>query len=170
MIRDITLGQYYPGNSILHRADPRTKILLTMFYMVVIFTVRSYLGYAMLSVFTLLSIFLSGIPIRHTLKGLKPVLFIMVFVILINMFTVSGRTLVSYHFIRITYEGVDMAIRMALRLTLLIVSASLLTLTTTPILLTDGIEKLMEPFKRQVPFSYRTGDYTYMVHYKTSFN
>jgi energy-coupling factor transport system permease protein len=148
MIRDVTLGQYYPGESILHRTDPRTKILLTMLYMATIFSVRSYMCYIMLTLFTMLAIFLSGIPIRHTLRGLKPVLFIMVFVILINMFTVSGHTLIRFYFIRITYEGLDMAIKMALRLTLLIVSASLLTLTTTPIFLTDGIEKLMEPFKR----------------------
>ena len=148
MIRDITLGQYYPGDSVLHRTDPRTKILLTMLYMIIIFAARSYTGYIMLSVFTLLAVVFSGVPVRHTLRSLKPVLFIMIFVILINMFTVSGRTLFRFYFIHISYEGIGMAVKMALRLTLLIISASLLTLTTTPIFLTDGLEKLMEPFKR----------------------
>ncbi len=148
MLKDITLGQYYPGGSILHRTDPRVKILLTILYMVIIFAVQSYTGYIMLMMFTLLAIVLSGIPVTHTMKSLKPVLLILVFVIFINMFTVGGRTLFQYRFIRITYEGVDLAVRMGLRLTLLIVSASLLTLTTTPIFLTDGIEKLMEPLKR----------------------
>ena len=101
MIRDITLGQYYPGDSVLHRTDPRTKILLTMLYMIIIFAARSYTGYIMLSVFTLLAVVFSGVPVRHTLRSLKPVLFIMIFVILINMFTVNGRTLFRFYFMHI---------------------------------------------------------------------
>ena len=97
MIRDITLGQYYPGDSVLHRTDPRTKILLTMLYDYNIcraFIHRLYHAF----VFTLLAVVFSGVPVRHTLRSLKPVLFIMIFVILINMFTVSGRTLFRFYF------------------------------------------------------------------------
>jgi energy-coupling factor transport system permease protein len=148
MIRDITIGQYYPGESMLHRADPRTKILLTFAYMVVIFLVNSYWGFLIAALFTALTITASNIPFKYTLKGLKPVLVIVVFAALINIFTVKGTPLIEYGWIQITREGIDLAVKTALRLVLLIVGASLLTLTTTPIMLTDGIEKLMEPLKR----------------------
>jgi len=147
MIKDITLGQYFPGDSLLHRADPRVKIILTFAYMIIIFLINTYMGFLILSLFTILAIVSSDIPVSYTLKGLKPVVIIIVFAAVINIFTTGGTPIFEYGFVRVTYEGVSLAVKMALRLSLLIVGASLLTLTTTPILLTDGIEKLMQPLK-----------------------
>jgi energy-coupling factor transport system permease protein len=147
MIKDITLGQYFPGDSLLHRTDPRVKIILTFAYMITIFLINTYVGFLILTLFTLLVIISSNVPLSYTLKGLKPVVIIVVFAAVINIFTTGGTPLFEFGFVRITYEGVSLAVRMALRLSLLIVGASLLTLTTTPILLTDGIEKLMQPLK-----------------------
>ncbi|MCR4436229.1 MAG: energy-coupling factor transporter transmembrane component T [Clostridiales bacterium] len=148
MISDITLGQYIPGNSLLHRADPRTKIILTLLYMVIIFLLNSYTTYGIFVLFTLLVIIVSDIPIRYTLKGLKPILFIMFFAVAINVFTTQGTPVFEYGFIHITWEGLDLSGKLAIRLVLLVVSASLLTFTTTPILLTDGMELLMKPLNR----------------------
>ncbi len=149
MLSDITLGQYYPGNSLLHRADPRIKIFLTFVYLAVIFLITTYTGFAMLFAFTLLGMVISGIPLKYALKGLKPLIFIILVTVFINIFFTKGNTvLVDFYFIRITLEGLDNALRLSLRLFLLIVSASMLTLTTTPIVLTDGLEKLMQPLKK----------------------
>ena len=157
MIKDITLGQYIPGDSVLHNADPRTKIILTFAYMIVIFMIKiypgfmiiTYAGFAAVTFFTLLAVLLSGIPVKYTLKGLKPILVIIIFTTVINIFSTSGTPVFSVGILKnITYEGINTAIIMALRLALLIIGASLLTLTTTPILLTDGIEKLLNPFKK----------------------
>ncbi len=157
MIKDITLGQYIPGSSLLHRADPRTKILLTFLYMIVLFMIRTedkfiiktYAGFAAMTFFTLLAIVISGIPLKYTLKGLKPILVIIVFTMVINIFTTKGTPVYPTGLLsKITVEGIHTAIIMALRLALLIIGASLLTLTTTPILLTDGIESLLKPFKK----------------------
>lgn len=148
MIKDITLGQYYPGESMLHKADPRVKIVLTLAYMTILFLINTYMGFLMFALFTLLAIIGSGIPLKFTLKGLKPVVFIVVFAAVINIFTTPGTKLVGLGPLNITIEGLLLAGKMALRLSLLIMGASLLTLTTTPILLTDGIEKLMAPLKR----------------------
>ena len=147
MLKDITLGQYFPGDSLLHRADPRVKIILTLLYMVVVFLVKTYMGFLIITLFTLLAVVSSNVPVRYTLKGLKPVVAIVVFAAAINIFTTAGTPIFEIGFLRVTYEGVSLAVKMALRLSLLIVGASLLTLTTTPILLTDGIEKLMEPLR-----------------------
>ncbi len=117
--------------------------------MVVIFIIKSYAGFAAMIFFTLLAVVFSGIPIKYTLKGLKPILVIIVFTMVINMVSTAGTPVFQTGILRyITYEGINIAIIMALRLVLLIIGASLLTLTTTPILLTDGIEKLLEPFKK----------------------
>lgn len=148
MIKNITLGQYIPGASLLHRSDPRTKILLTFLYMIVVFLINTYPGFLMISAFTLLTIIGSEIPLKYTLKGLRPVLLIIVFAAVINIFTVGGTPIFTLGFLRPTWEGVSLAAKMALRLVLLITGASLLTLTTTPISLTDGIEKLLNPLKR----------------------
>jgi ABC-type cobalt transport system, permease component CbiQ and related transporters len=149
MIKDITIGQYIPGESVLHKADPRIKIILTFAYMVVVFLINTYPGFAAMIFFTLLAVIISGIPVKYTLKGLKPILIIIVFTMVVNLFT-NGETPISQSGIlsHITYEGINTAIMLALRLVLLIIGASLLTLTTTPILLTDAIEKLLQPFKK----------------------
>lgn len=149
MIKDITIGQYIPGDSPFHRADPRTKILLTFAYMIVIFLVNSFMGMLMLSLFTILAAALSTVPVKYMIKGLKPVVAIIVLTTLVNIFMTEGRPISNYWLLRnITYEGIGVAILLSVRLTLLIIGASLLTFTTTPILLTDGIEKLLNPLKR----------------------
>jgi energy-coupling factor transport system permease protein len=148
MIKDITLGQYVPGDSLLHRTDPRVKIILTLLYMTAIFLINTYMGFLMFAIFTLIAIISSSIPLKYTLRGLKPIIVILIFATLINIFTIKGTPIFEYGIISISYEGLDTAAKMSIRLVLLVISASLLTLTTTPILLTDGIEKLLEPLKR----------------------
>ena len=149
MIKDITIGQYIPGESLVHRADPRTKILLTILYLGLIFILKSYVGFLMYALFTLLMIVGSNIPVKYTLKGLKPIMFIVIFTVAVNIFTVSGTPVSNLPVLKlITYEGIELSAKMALRLILLIMGASLLTYTTTPIALTDGIEKLMKPLNR----------------------
>ncbi len=145
----ITIGQYIPGESILHRADPRTKIILSLVFMVVIFTVNSFWTFIVMSLFTLITVIISGVPVKYTLRGLKPLLFIIIFTAVINIFTTGGTPIsTTIPFKYITYEGIILALRLAVRLALIIVSGSLLTFTTTPILLTDGIEKLLNPFSK----------------------
>lgn len=146
MLNNITIGQYIPGKSFLHRMDPRMKIILLIAYMVVTFSVSSYFSYLLLYSFTFLVIASSGIPVRYTLKGLKPILFLCGFTVIINLFTVkTGVLLLSWHFIEIYADALILSSKVLLKLVLLVLSASLLTLTTTPILLTDGLEKLLKP-------------------------
>lgn len=148
MIRDITLGQYYPGNSFIHRLDPRVKILATVFYIVALFVVADFIGFAVAFIGLAVIIAVSRVPLRFILRGLKPVFLILAFTFLINMFMVKGEPLVTLGFLTITREGLRTAVFMAVRLILLIIGASLLTLTTKPISLTDGMEALLSPFKR----------------------
>ena len=145
----ITIGQYIPGDSVVHKADPRTKIILSIVFMVVIFLVNSFWTIMAMTLFVLLSVIISGVPMKYTLRGLKPILFIIIFTAVINMFTTSGTPISqTVPFRYITWEGIILAVRLAVRLALIIISGSLLTFTTTPILLTDGIEKLLSPFRR----------------------
>lgn len=149
MIKDITIGQFIPGDSPFHRADPRTKILLTFAYMVIIFIISSFQGLLLLSLFTMLAVAISAIPVKYIIRGLKPIVLIVVLTTVINIFTTQGTPVSNYWLLKsITYQGINIAIILAVRLTLLIVGASLLTFTTTPILLTDGIEKLLSPLKK----------------------
>jgi energy-coupling factor transport system permease protein len=148
MIKDITIGQFLPGESLLHKTDPRVKILLVMLYISLVFLSDTYSGFLILTLFTLLVIAGSGIPIIYTLKGLKPILFIVAFAAIINIFTVKGTIVFEAGFIHVTLEGLDIAAKMAIRISLMITGASLLTFTTTPISLTDGIEKLLGPLKK----------------------
>lgn len=147
MIKDITLGQYIPGKSPLHRSDPRVKIVLSILSMVLIFIVDSYFSFLILYLFTGLIITVSEIPIRYTLKGLKPIAIIVIFTVIVNLFTVEGTPIFEYGAIKITYEGIDISVKLALRLSLMVIITSLLTLTTTPILLTDALESLMKPLR-----------------------
>lgn len=148
-MNNITIGQYIPGDSIIHRADPRTKIILSIVFMAMIFLVNSFWTFIAVTLFTILSVLISGVPLKYTLKGLKPLLLIIVFTAVINIFTTGGTPISNIVPLKyITYEGLILAVRLALRLALIIISGSLLTFTTTPILLTDGIEKLLNPFKR----------------------
>lgn len=150
MFKDITLGQYYPGDSVIHRLDPRIKILLTLVYIVLLFFIKNFTGFLAFGIFTLAVIFLSKLPLGYVLKGLKPLLFIIAFTGIINLFMTPGKIWVKipYTPLCITYEGLRTAAFMIVRLIFLIMGTSVLTLTTSPLSLTDGIEKLLSPFKK----------------------
>ena len=151
MISDITLGQYFPGKSPIHRLDPRTKILLTVLYIVAVFLANSPIAFLVLTASVLSLIFISGISLRVILKGIKPIVFVLIFTALINIFMTKGESdpLLSLGVIKIYKEGIIRAVFMALRVILLIVGTSvLLTYTTSPISLTDGIENLLSPLKK----------------------
>lgn len=147
-IRDITLGQYYPGSSWIHKLDPRVKIMATILYIVALFVVQDFIGFAIAAAGLAAVIIVSKVPLSFIIRGLKPVFLIISFTLIINMFMIKGEVLVSFWIFEITREGLRTAIFMAIRLILLIIGSSLLTLTTKPISLTDGIEALLSPFKR----------------------
>lgn len=142
MIRDITIGQYYPSNSMLHRLDPRTKLMGTILFIVSLFIGRSIFSYIVATVFLAMLIKVSKVPLKFILKGLKPVFAILIFSIGINMFFTPGDPLVHFGFLTITKQGLSQAIFMAIRLVYLIIGSSLMTFTTTPTALTDGLERL----------------------------
>ena len=148
MFRDISFGQYYPANSLVHKLDARVKLLLTLLFIVVIFFIKSYFGF-MLTAFVLIVIILfARVPILSVLKSVRGILFIIVFTSLLNLFFIKqGEVLVSWKIFTITKVGVHTTIKMVLRLVLLISGASLLSLTTTPVQLADGVESLMSPLK-----------------------
>ena len=149
MITDITIGQYFPSDSPLHRLDARVKLVITLLYIVSLFLIKSFIGYAFVIIALAIVIKVSKVPFKFMVKGLKSLVFIMIFTALINVFTVKGgETLVTFWKLSITTEGVFFAIKMALRIILLIIGSSLLTLTTTPIKLTDGIEALLKPLSK----------------------
>ena len=148
MIRDITLGQFYPGNSWIHRLDPRVKIMVTLLYIVSIFVVKNFIGFALAALGLAVVIAISRVPLKFILRGLKPIFILIAFTFIINMFMIKGEVLVSFWIFSISREGLRMAVFMAIRLILLIIGSSLLTLTTKPISLTDGMEALLSPFKR----------------------
>lgn len=147
-IRDITLGQYYPGSSWIHKLDPRVKIMATILYIVALFVVDDFIGFDIAAAGLASVIIISKVPLGYILRGLKPVFLIISFTLIINMFMIKGEVLVSFWIFEITREGLRTAIFMAIRLILLIIGSSLLTLTTKPISLTDGIEALLSPFKK----------------------
>lgn len=147
MLKDITLGQYYPGKSAVHRIDPRVKILLTIVYVVMLFLVSNPLGLAVGVVVIVVGYGVSKIPPRMLLKSLKPVLPIVLFTAVINIFFVEGDPILRWWIFRITAEGLMLAGVMIVRILCLIAGTSLLTYTTSPIVLTDGLERLMSPFK-----------------------
>lgn len=148
MIRDITLGQYYPERSVIHRLDARTKILGTLLYIIEIFLVNSFAGFGLVILALGVLIGISRVPVRFIFKGLKAVVFIILLTFVLNLFMFDGTVLWHWKFLTITYEGLYRSCFMALRLILLIIGTSMLTLTTKPMELTDGLEKLLKPFKR----------------------
>ncbi len=150
MLKDITLGQYFPGDSPLHKLDPRVKLVLTIFYIVIIFIAKGAAGFLVITLFTLALIMLSKIPFSVIMRGLKPLIFIIAFTAVINVFWTTGeKPLVNFGFIKIYYEGILYAVLMVLRVVLLLLGTSvLLTYTTSPIALTDGIERLLGPLKK----------------------
>ena len=148
MIRDITLGQYYPSDSILHRLDPRTKFLGTIFFIISVFIFHTFLGYLVATVFLGAVIWLSRVPLKFILKGLKAIVIILLFTMVFNILLTPGEVLFQWGILRITKEGLMMAGKMAIRLIYLVTGSSVMTLTTTPNQLTDGMERLMRPLNR----------------------
>ena len=148
MMKNITMGQYYPVDSWVHRLDPRTKILLTIAMIVAVFLVKSMVGYALILGFMYLVSKLSNIPFKMLVKGVKPLRFILILTFILNLFFNTGSTmLVEWGFIKISYEGLSTAVHYSLRLVFLVLGTSLMTLTTSPIALSDGIEMLLSPLK-----------------------
>ncbi|MBE5784493.1 MAG: energy-coupling factor transporter transmembrane protein EcfT [Clostridiales bacterium] len=148
-MKDITLGQYFPGNSPIHRLDPRTKLLGMIVYIVLVFIVDHIAVFLLPAVFVAAVTLLSGVPVSYLLKSLKPIRFLLVFMFILNLFMVkSGETLWAWRFLEITEGGVKQAVYISLRLILLLSGTSLMTLTTTPIALTDALEKLLHPLSR----------------------
>ena len=149
MLRDITLGQYFPGDSVIHNLDPRVKILSVIAFMAAVFIADSFISFGIVLTFTLYIIFLSKIKIIYIIKALKPVLFLVVFTALINLFLTGGDNIIfQWRFLKITENGLYSACIMAIRIILLVSATSLLTFTTSPIVLTDGIEKLLSLFSK----------------------
>ena len=148
MISDITIGQYYKGNSFIHKLDARAKILLTVFFIVMIFACKNFFSLALTLIFVVASVFLSAVPVKMYLKSLKPIIPIVIFTAIINTIYTGGETvLYALGPITFTGEGLMTAFFMALRIILLIISSSILTYTTVPTMLTDAIEKLLSPLK-----------------------
>lgn len=149
MIRDITIGQYYPADSPIHKIDARVKIVITLLYILSLFIIESFIGYAFVIASLSVIIKMSKVPFKFMVKGLKSLIFIIVFTAIINLFVTKGETpLFTVWRFTVTLEGVYFAIKMCLRIVLLIIGSSILTLTTTPIKLTDGIESLLKPLSK----------------------
>ena len=147
-LKDITLGQYFPGNSLLHRFDPRSKIIFTVLFIAAIFLCKGLVSYGITLLILLMMIGISKVQPRVFLKGMKPVVFIVVCTAILNLFYTSGTVLWSWGILKITEEGIWKAGFMVLRILMLIACTLLLTYTTSPILLTDGLEKLLRPLKK----------------------
>ncbi len=147
MLRDITLGQYYQTDSVIHRLDPRVKLGGTLLFILSLFLFDHFTGYLVAVVFLGIVIRLSHVPFRFMVKGMKAILFLLILTVTFNLFLTPGTELVSFWRLRITWEGLAMAVTMAARLTILIIGSSVMTLTTTPNNLTDGMEKMMKPLK-----------------------
>ena len=141
MIRDITLGQYYPANSVLHRLDPRVKFVGTLLFIISVFVFHTFPGYAVATIFLAAMIGISKVPVKFMFKGLKAIFIILLITVLFNMMLTPGEVLWKLGFFKVTREGLIMAGKMAIRLTYLVIGSSIMTLTTTPNQLTDGLEK-----------------------------
>ena len=149
MLKDITLGQYFPGNSPVHRLDPRTKLLLLVVYIVALFLAKSWVSYGLMLLVLVLVVKISTIPPKSIVKGMKPLVMILVFTGVLNLFfTQEGETLVSFWGLSITTGGLERAFFMVIRILMLITGTFLLTYTTSPISLTDGLESLLNPLNK----------------------
>jgi len=150
LLKDITLGQYFPGNSVLHRLDPRVKIILTVFLITAVFLAKNIFAFALMAAYMLLLILVSRIPFRLILRSMKPLIMIIAFTAVINVFWTKGDTLLfKFKFIEIYFEGIMFALLMVIRISALLMGTTVvLTYTTSPIALTDGLERLLAPLKR----------------------
>ena len=147
MLRDITLGQYYPADSVIHKLDPRVKLFGTLIYIISLFVFKGLPAFILAAIFLVVLIKLSKVPFSYMVKGLKTIVLIMLFAAVFNFFLTPGTKLVSFWIFTITYEGLKNAVVMMVRLIFLIIGTSLMTLTTTPNELTDGLEKALSPLK-----------------------
>lgn len=148
MLNNVTLGQFYPADSAVHRLDPRVKIILLIAFIVAVFLTQDLLGFVPVALYLFIACRLSTLPFRVFLKGLKPLRFLLIFTFLLNLFFTAGQTpLLNLGFTTLTVEGTLNAIRYSLRLVFLVLGSSLLTLTTAPVTLTDGLERLMSPLR-----------------------
>lgn len=148
MIRDITLGQYYHTDSLLHRLDPRTKLVATFTYIIALFLVHNVWGYLICGAFLACSIILSKVPFKYMVKGMKAIVVLMLLTLFFNLIFTPGEVVFSVWKISVTKEGINIASKMAVRLIMLVISSSVMTLTTTPNNLTDGLESLLKPLKK----------------------
>ena len=148
MIRDITIGQYYPADSVVHRLDPRVKLAGTMIYIISLFLFDTFICYAAAALFLFAVIRISKVPIRFIVRGLKSIVILLLFAVVFNIFLTPGEVLFRAGFIRITREGLRLAAFMGIRMILLIMGSSIMTFTTTPNQLTDGLESLLGPLKK----------------------
>lgn len=147
MLRDITLGQYYPADSVIHKLDPRVKLFGTLIYIISLFVFKGLPAFILAAIFLVVLIKLSKVPFSYMVKGLKTIVLIMLFAAVFNLFLTPGTKLASFWIFTITYEGLKNAVVMMVRLIFLIIGTSLMTLTTTPNELTDGLEKALSPLK-----------------------
>ena len=148
MIRDITIGQYYPAESLIHKLDPRTKLVGTVGFIVSVFLFHTFSGYAVATLFLAGMILLSKVPVKFIFKGLKTIFMLLLITIFFNMILTPGEVLWKLGFIKVTKEGLVLAGTMAIRLVYLVIGSSLMTLTTTPNQLTDGLEKSLRPLNK----------------------
>lgn len=148
MLRDITLGQYYQTDSVIHRMDPRVKLVGTVCFIVSLFLTDNFLGYLIAGLFLAVVIKLSKVPFGFMVRGMKAILFLLIFAVVFNLFLTPGEVLWSFWKVQITKEGIRLAVFMGIRLCFLIMGSSVMTLTTTPNNLTDGLEKLLNPLKK----------------------
>lgn len=148
MLKDITIGQYFPGNSVIHRLDPRFKIIITAIYITMLFCASEIIGLSIGVAFVIFVLMLSGIPAKMMIKGIKPIVPVIIFTSVLNLFFIDGSVIFKWWIIKITLEGVQTSVFMVIRVICLIAGTSLLTYTTSPITLTDAIERLMSPLKR----------------------
>lgn len=148
MIRDITIGQYYPADSSLHRLDPRVKFIGTFLFLISLFVAESFWGYLLATCFLGGVIFLSRVPVKFMVKGLKPLFIILMITVLFNLFLIPGEEVWSLGFLTITVEGIRQAVKIGIRLIYLVIGSSVMTLTTTPNQLTDGLERILRPLNK----------------------
>ena len=148
MLKDITIGQYYQTDSLLHRLDPRVKLIATFVYIISLFVVQSWIGYLLAALALAIVIGLSHVPFGYIIRGMKAIVFLLLLTVVFNLFLTEGRPLVRIWKLTITYEGLDYASKMAIRLIFLILGSSLMTLTTTPNQPTDAIESVLGPLKK----------------------
>ena len=150
-MRDITIGQYYPADSVLHRLDPRVKLIGTFAFLVSLFVGKGLIAYGIATVFLAVVIGLSKVPFKMILKGLKAIIIILLITVSFNLFLTEGEVIFQLGFLKMTKEGVLVAFFMGVRLVYLVMGASLMTLTTTPNDLTDGLESVLGPLKKINP-------------------